>query len=184
MPNVLNMNVIQPRLLRQPGPFNPVRINTVVSTFARHIRLYLKPGATLYDAIVKPLAELGIHDASTTVLGGEFEDLYYCVAPPDPEGRTVIAYSQPIHAGRAYMVFGNATLGRSLKDEPLVHCHAVIRTETGAVFGGHIITEKTIVGSQASSVLVTSLEGIELRQGFDAETKISLLQPVGVAGHG
>ena len=174
---------VQPRFLRQPGRFNPVRINTVASPYARHVRLRLEPGKTLFDAIVGQLAGLNIHDASTTVLCGEFDDLYYCVAPPDPEGKTVIAYSKPIHAGRSYMVFGNATLGRSTEGKPLVHCHAAIRTESGEVFGGHIVTEMTIVGKQSSSVLVTSLEGLELRQAFDEETRISLLQPVEVAHH-
>lgn len=173
----------QPRFLRQPGRFNPVRIKSVSSPYGRHVRLILNPGETLFDAIVNHLSELDIHDASTTILGGTFEDLYYCVAPPDPEGRTVIAYSKPIHAGRAYMVFGNATLGRSIEGKPLVHCHAVIRTECGEVLGGHIITEKAIVGSKPSSVLVTSLEGFELQQAFDEETGISLLQPVEVAKH-
>ena len=178
-----NAKGTQPRFLRQPGRFNPIRINTVSSPYGRHIRLLLEPGKTLFDAIVNPLAEQNIRDASTTVLGGEFDDLYYCVAPPDPEGKTVIAYTKPIHAGRSYMIFGNATLGRSTEGKPLVHCHAAIRTQSGEVFGGHIITEMTIVGNRSSSVLVTSLEGLELRQAFDEETGISLLQPVEVAHH-
>jgi predicted DNA-binding protein with PD1-like motif len=173
----------QPRFLRHPGRFNPVRIKTVLSPYGRHVRLSLKPGVTLFEAIVNPLAELDIRDASTTILGGTFNDLYYCVAPPDPEGRTVIAYSKPKFAGRCYMVFGNATLGRSSEGKPLVHCHAVIRAESGDVLGGHIVTEQTIVGSKPSSVLVTSLEGFELRQAYDEETRTSLLQPVEVERH-
>jgi hypothetical protein len=173
----------QPRFLRQPGRFNPVRIKTVASPHGRHIRLSLKPGETLYDAIVLPLEALGIRDASMTILGGAFEGLHYCVAPPDPAGRTVIAYSEPRPAGHSYMVFGNATLGRSIDGTPLVHCHAVIRTERGDVMGGHIVTDKTIVGDKPISVLVTSLEGIELRQAFDEETGIPLFQPVEVESH-
>jgi predicted DNA-binding protein with PD1-like motif len=173
----------QPRYLRHPGRFNPVRIQTVSSPYGRHIRLCLKPGDTLFDAIVTPLAELGIRDASTTILGGAFEDLYYCVAQPDPEGRTVIAYSKPRPAGHSYMVFGNATLGRSIEGKPLVHCHAVVRTESGEVMGGHILTERAVVGSKPISVLVTSLEGFELRQAYDEETRIPLLQPVEADKH-
>jgi predicted DNA-binding protein with PD1-like motif len=177
------MNVKQPRFLRQPGRFNPVRITTVASRYGRHVRLLLKPGETLFDAIVGPLSELDIHSASTTILGGVFDDLYYCVAPPDPEGRTVIAYSKPRHAGRSYMIFGNATLGISSEGKPLVHCHAAVRTENGDVMGGHIVTDQTIVGNRPSSVLVTSLEGFELHQAYDEETGISLLQPVEVMSH-
>lgn len=173
----------QPRYLRQPGRFNPVRIKSVASPFGRHFRLLLEPGETLYDAVVKPLANLEIRDASMTILGGWFKDLYYCVAPPDPEGRTVIAYSEPRPAGFTYMVFGNATLGRSIDGDPLVHCHAAVKTERGEVMGGHIVTEKTIVGPKPISVLITSLEGFELRQAFDEETGIPLFQPMEVDNH-
>lgn len=178
------MKTHKPRLLRHPGTFNPIRIKSESSTYGIHIRLSLKPGETLFDAIVKPLAELNIRDASTTILRGTFERLYYCVAPPDPEKHSVIAYSEPRDAGRAYMIFGNATLGRSVKGDPLVHCHAVVRTERGDVMGGHIITERSIVGDKPISVLVTSMAGIELRQAFDEETRISLLQPYGGDAHG
>lgn len=174
----------RPRLLRHPGPFNPIRMKTESASCGIHIRLSLKPGETLFDAIVKPLAERNIHCASTTILRGAFEKLYYCVAPPDPEKHAVIAYSKPIDAGRAYMIFGNATLGKSAQGEPLVHCHAVIRTESGNVVGGHIITEQSIVGSKPISVLVTSIVGIELRQAFDQETGVSLLQPYEGDAHG
>ncbi len=173
----------QPRYLRQPGRFNPVRIKSVASPFGRHIRLLLQPGLSLYDAIVKPLASLNIRDASTTILGGAFENLDYCVAIPDPAKRTVIAYSNPRHAGHAYMVFGNATLGRSIEGKPLVHCHAVVRTEYGEVMGGHVVTESAIVGPKPISVLVTSLEGLELCQALDEETGIPLFQPVEASSH-
>ena len=173
----------QPHFLRQPGPFNPVRIKAESSSYGRHIWLSLKPGETLFDAIVNPLTESNVRAASMTILGGNFENLDYCVAPPDPEGRTVVAYSKPRHAGCSYMIFGNATLGTSIENTPLVHCHAAIRTENGAVMGGHIVTEQAIVGSKPISVLVTSLEGFELRQAYDEETGISLLQPVEIDHH-
>ena len=173
----------QPRYLRQPGRFNPVRIKSIASPFGRHIRLLLMPGESLYDAVVKPLAVLGIQDASTTILGGAFKDIYYCFATPDPEKRTVIKYSKPRHSKNAYMVFGNATLGRSIEGAPLVHCHAVVRTGRGEVVGGHIVTEKTIVGPKPITLLVTSLEGVELRQSFDEETGIPLFQPMEVDIH-
>ena len=173
----------QPRYLRQPGRFDPVRIRTEASPFGRHIRLLLKPGETLYNAIVKPLADIEVRDASMTILGGWFQNLFYCVAPPDPEGHTVIAYSVPRCAGLTYMVFGNATLGRAMEGAPLVHCHAVVKTENNEVTGGHIVTDKSIVGPKPISVLVTSLEGFELHQAFDEETGIPLFEPVGVESH-
>ncbi|WP_410004276.1 PPC domain-containing DNA-binding protein [Bartonella sp. HY328] len=147
------------------------------ATSSRHIRLSLQPEKSLYQGLVEPLAQLGIKSVSTTILGGYFLKLDYCVAPPDPSKQAVIAYTKPIHAGEAYMVFGNATLGFGLDDKPLVHCHASLRTQSGDVKGGHILTETSIVGPFPISVLVTSFEGFELRQAFDPETNIALLQP-------
>lgn len=175
--------VPRPRTLIHPGQLNPVRIQSMRSQSARHFRLALEPGISFFEAIVVPLAKVGVHSASMTILGGHFERLHYCVAPPDPSRQAVIAYANPIGAGRAYMIFGNATLGKNLKNLPLVHCHAAIRTESGEIKGGHILTETCIVGSNPIPVLVTSLDGFELRQVFDPETNISLLQPHGQPGN-
>ncbi len=165
----------RPRTLIHPGAFNPVRIQSRHSPTARHIRLSLQPGLSLFDALVQPLVAAGVKSASTTILGGFFHELQYCVAPPDPSRRAVIAYSDPIGAGRAYLVFGNATLGKNLHGDPIVHCHAAIRTEDGKTRGGHILTQSSIVGPHPISVLVTSLEGFELRVAFDPETNIPLI---------
>ena len=169
------------RTLIHPGPFNPVRIQSRQSARARHIRLALEPGVSLFDGLVRPLAEAGIENASTTILGGSFERLTYCVAPPDPTRQALIAYSAPIEAGPTYLVFGNATIGKNQRGEPIVHCHGCFRTSAGATRGGHIIADDSIVGASPISVLVTSLDGFELRVAFDPETNIPLIQPHEVA---
>ncbi|WP_019938612.1 PCC domain-containing protein [Bordetella sp. FB-8] len=166
------------RTLIHPGAFNPVRIQSKLSQRARHVRLALQPGASLFEGLVAPLLSLGIQNASMTILGGYFHALQYCVAPPDPTHEAVIRYSEPIDAGPAYMVFGNATMGKGTDGRPIVHCHAALRTAQGAAKGGHIITQNAIVGLQPISVLVTSLDGFDLRVAFDPETNIALIQPL------
>lgn len=165
------------RMLRHPGRFNPVRIHSERDLLGRHLRLSLEPGKSLHEAIVAPLAAVGVRSASTTILGGQFAQLSYCVAPPDPSGKAVIAYSAPIDAGETYMIFGNATLGISSQGAPLVHCHATIRCADGTFRGGHILPDRSIIGDRPISVLVTAFEGFTLRQSFDPETNIPLLQP-------
>lgn len=167
----------RPRTLIHPGAFNPVRIQSRQCAQARHIRLALQPGLSLFDALVRPLAEMGVESASTTILGGFFQQLHYCVAPPDPMGRAVIAYTVPRAAGRCTMVFGNATIGKGLDGRPLVHCHAAVRTEGGEIKGGHIVAPTSIIGSEPIAVLVTAFDGFELRVAFDPETNIALMQP-------
>lgn len=166
------------RTLIHPGPFNPIRIQSKRADRARHFRLLLAPGKNLFEALVVPLAELGVESASTTILGGMFDSLEYCTAPPDPSRQAIIRYTTPIESGRTWMVFGNATIGKSASGAPLVHCHAAVRTQSGELKGGHIITQSSIVGSTPISVLVTSLEGFELRVAFDPETNIPLIQPL------
>lgn len=165
------------RMLHHPGRFRPIRIQCGQAAFGAHFRLLLSPGSSLYDGLVQPLSALGVTSASTTILGGAMAELQYCVAPPDPAKRAVIAYGAPIPAGPGHLIFGNATLGSSVIGQPLVHCHAVIRDCAGAIRGGHILTEQSIVGAQPISVLVTAFEGFTLRQAHDPETNIALLQP-------
>ncbi|CAN5304601.1 DUF296 domain-containing protein [soil metagenome] len=165
------------RLLVHPGPSNPVRIQSRHARAARHIRLSLQPGRSLLDALIGPLAQIGIENASTTILGGAFEAMTYCVAIPDPTGEAVVAYSDPIVAGPAYVIFGNATIGKNADGQPIVHCHAAMQLRDGTTKGGHILAQQAIVGRHPISVLVTSLEGIALRVAYDAETNISLIQP-------
>lgn len=167
----------RPRTLIHPGRFDPVRIRSMHGASARHFRLALQPGLSLFEALVRPLAEQGVTSASTTILGGAFAQLHYCVAPSTPGGPAVIAYSAPIDAGAAFLIFGNATLGKSMRDAPLVHCHATLRTAAGEVKGGHLVPEACIVGTDPISVLVTALDAFELRQAHDPETNIPLLQP-------
>ena len=169
------------RTLKHPGPFNPVRIQSRRCSQGRHFRLALEPGMSLFDALVQPLHARGVASASVTLLGGNFESLDYCVTQPSHS--TVIEYSQPIRAGRAFMIFGNATVGRGAHGDAVVHCHAAFRDEAGDVRGGHIVTQSCRVTGSPMAVLVTALEGFELRVTFDAETNMALLQPQEVADH-
>lgn len=167
----------RPRTLVHPGEFNPIRIQSKGAPSARHFRLLLQPGKSLFEGLVEPLAKLGVKSASTTILGGYFEELQYCTAPPDPTKQALIAYGDPIAAGPCYMIFGNATIGKSMQGRPLVHCHSAIRTCDGLTKGGHVLAQFAIVGPHPISVLVTALDGFELRVTFDPETNIPLIQP-------
>lgn len=167
----------RPRLLIHPGPAHPIRIDSRQSRQGRHIRLTLQPGMNMFDAIIGPLAQIGIEHASTTILGGAFEQIAYCVAQVDPTGETRVGYAEPRQAGRSFLIFGNATIGKNQKGEPIIHCHGAIRSEDGTIKGGHILTQQAIVGAQPITVLVTAFSDIQLRVAYDAETNISLIKP-------
>lgn len=166
------------RTLAHPGRYNPIRINQMTSRAGKHIRLSLQPGVSIFDGLVSSLAEMGIHSASTTILGGYLDTLEYCVAPPDAKGAALIAYSAPLRAGKCEFIFGNATIGESADGQPMVHCHAVIRTKSGQLQGGHILTDTAVVSQRPMIVLVTSIDEFSIKQVFDPETQIPLFQPV------
>lgn len=171
------LNTPRPRTLIHPGKSIATRILHRHCEQGRHIRLSLKPGTSLFDALISPLQELGIQSASTTILGGEMDRLSYCVAPPDASGQAVISYTEPIDAGQACFIFGNATVGKDAVGRPIVHCHAAFRTASGSIKGGHIITQATIIGAQPITVLVTAFNAFDLQVSYDPETNISLIQP-------
>jgi len=143
----------------------------------RHFRLSLPQGRSLYESIVEALAEVDVHNASMTLLDGDLDALSFCLARPDATGRTVAAYTAPEVVGSARFIFGNATLGKSPAGTPVIHCHAVFRTAAGDVRGGHVLTDKAIVGASPVRVVATSLDGFDLRISFDEETRMPLLRP-------
>ena len=165
------------RTLVHPGPVGAVRIQHLHAAAARHFRLGLEPGRTLQDAIIEPLRALNVQAASMTLLGGRLERLLYCVAPPDPTGERIANYTRPIDAGAATLIFGNATLGKSARGEPVVHCHATFVCADGRVRGGHIVVDRSIVAGAPLPVLATTLDGIELRITQDDETHMPLMRP-------
>lgn len=165
------------RTLVHPGPVGPIRIEHLAAARARHFRLGLEPGRNLQDALIEPLLALGVQSASMTLLGGKLERLLYCVAPPDPTGERVANYTRPIDAGAATLIFGNATLGKSSRGEPVIHCHATFVCADGRVRGGHIVVDRSIVGGAPLPVLATSLDGIDLRITQDEETHMPLMRP-------
>ena len=167
----------RPRTLVHPGPVGAIRIEHRHANRGRHFRLGLEPGRTLQDAIIEPLMLLGVQAASMTILGGRLEKLLYCVAPPDPTGERVANYTRPIAAGAATLIFGNATLGKNGRGEPIVHCHATFVCGDGNVRGGHIVVDRSTVADAPIAVLATSLEGIELRITQDEETHMPLMRP-------
>lgn len=170
-------NPLRARTLIPPGAFNPIRIHSRSASAGRHFRVLLPEGVSLYDGIVQALKEHDVASASMTLLGGWFSHIEYCTAPPDPQQQTIVRYTTPIPVDNAYMVFGNATLGKSPEDKPLVHCHAAIADRSGTPAGGHVVPPNSILGPGGMSMLVLSLDNFELRMQFDVETNQPLLKP-------
>jgi len=174
----------RPRTIVHPGPFDAVRIDHMHAERGRHFRLALPQGRSVYESIVDALASVDVHNASMTLLDGDLNTLSFCLALPDRTGRVVATYSAPQVVKSARFIFGNATLGKSPSGAPVIHCHAVFRMADGAVRGGHLLTERAIVGASPITVVATALDGFELRVTYDEETRMPLLRPKTEHQHG
>ena len=59
----------------------------------------------------------------------------------------------------------------------MLHCHASFADAQGRLCGGHVLPDRTVVGARPVQVLATALDGIDLRLGFDPETRLHMLRP-------
>ncbi|CAG1016348.1 hypothetical protein BURC_01273 [Burkholderiaceae bacterium] len=173
----------RPRTIVHPGTHGAVRIEHMHAARGRHFRLSLPPGRSVFDSIVQSLASVDVHNASMTLLDGDLEALSFCLARPDATGRVVAAYTAPHVVLSARFIFGNATLGKSAAGTPVIHCHGVFRTADGDVRGGHVLTDKAIVGASRLNVVATALDGFDLRISLDEETRMPLLRPTAKDRH-
>ncbi len=166
----------QPRLLRQPGPVQPVRLHAR-SGPESCLRLELAPDRTLHEAVVAPLAARGIEAAVLTLLSGPWAQLTWCTGVPDPSGERVATYAAPRTVADALLVAGSATLGRGLDGQPLVHAHGVFAAES-EIGGGHLVPEGCVVGAAPTVAFAFAVAGFAIRQRHDVETNHFVLEPV------
>ena len=167
----------RPRAMVHPGPVAPLRLEHVAARGQSQWRLQLAPGQVLLQALTQALSALGVQTAALALLGGELQTVVYCLPIPDPEGQVIATYGAPLVLHDATLLRASATLGQGADGAPVMHCHATFADAQGAVRGGHVLPDRTVVGRRPLTVLVTALDGIDLRLGFDPETRLQMLRP-------
>jgi len=165
------------RTMVHPGPRADVRLEHVTAQPARQLRLSLMSGTCLHEGLTRALAAQGVRAAAMALIGGDLQQVAYCLPIPDPEGQVIATYGEPHVLHNASLLRGSATLGQDAQGEPVIHCHASFCDADGAVRGGHVLTPKTVVGTRPVTVLVSVLGGVTLRLGFDPETRLNMLRP-------
>jgi len=167
----------RPRTMVHPGPVAPLRLEPVPARGQRQWRLVLAPGQVLLPALTGALAAQGVQAAALALFGGELETVSYCLPIPDPEGQVIATYGAPLVLHQAALLRASATLGQTADGAPVIHCHASFADAQGQVRGGHVLPDRTVVGRRPVTVLATALDGIDLRLGFDPETRLHMLRP-------
>ena len=175
--SVLSSAPYRPRTMVHPGPVAPVRLEPVAARGQRQWRLSLAPGQVLLQALTDALAAQGVRTAALALLGGELETVAYCLPIPDPEGQVIATYGAPLVLHQVALLRASATLGQAADGAPVIHCHASFADADGTVRGGHVLPDRTVVGRRPVTVLATALDGIDLRLGFDPETRLHMLRP-------
>jgi predicted DNA-binding protein with PD1-like motif len=167
-------------MMRHPGPVHPVRIESrEESGPATTIRLRLAPGRSLHDALVEPLAGLGLVSAAVNLVGGRLDRLRYVLAYPRPGTPQVVLLGDLIDTrGPISLIAANATLGRNLKSQSFLHCHGVFAGSDGAAFGGHVFAEDTFVGDDAPVAILRGFDGFRVAMVPDDEIVAAPFQPV------
>jgi predicted DNA-binding protein with PD1-like motif len=167
----------RPRTMVHPGPRARVRLEHVAASGNRHMRMTLSAGTHLHEGLTQALAATGAQAAAMALMGGDLDEVAYCLPIPDPEGQVIATYGEPHVLRGASLLRGSATLGQDAQGAPVIHCHASFCDAEGQVRGGHVLTQRTVVGRQPVVVLVSVLDGVALRLGFDAETRLNMLRP-------
>lgn len=171
------LGLYRPRTIAHPGPVAPVRLEPVAARGQRQWHLTLAPGQMLLEALTRALGAQGVQAAAMALLGGELQTVAYCLPIPDPEGQVIATYGAPLVLHQVTLLRASATLGRTADGLSVMHCHASFADAQGTVRGGHVLPERTVVGRRPVTVLVTALDGIDLRLGFDPETRLHMLRP-------
>ena len=167
----------RPRTMVHPGPMATLRLEHVAASGQRQWRLTLAPGQVLLSAVTGALAALGVQAAAMALLGGDLQTVAYCLPIPDPEGQVIATYGAPLVLHAVTLLRASATLGQGADGAPVIHCHATFADAQGQVRGGHVLPDRTVVGRRPVTVLATALDGIDLRLGFDPETRLHMLRP-------
>ena len=166
------------RTVFHPGPIAARRFTAHVAEVTDYFRLWLAPGKSLFDAILDLFTERGFNHATLHLYDGDLAKAAYMVAPPDPSGELVVAYSDPQElAGGARLITANADLGRKANGQPILHCHGALRDGKGRLHGGHIPTDICIIGDGGVRgwAVVPHDEGFVVKN--DDETRFPVLSP-------
>jgi predicted DNA-binding protein with PD1-like motif len=170
------------RLVRHPGRPADARYLAESSPNCRTLRLTFAPGISLLEGIVLPLQREKITSAVINLLGGPMERIEYCMPADDTTGHTVATYGEPGRERNGFFLGGTATLGLAVDGLPFIHCHGSFVTEAGELRGGHIVTEKTIVGPTPLTAFVRTIETFIVQLSEDSETNHRVFHPRSTSG--
>jgi len=169
------MDVI--RSLRQPGPTHPNRIDCFRGE-VQTLRFPLRVGATLNEAVTRPMVEAGFQSGTMTFRGLGLDPFRYVMPGPADDASHVAYFTAPrAPVGVTRIEQANATFGWA-DGEPFIHCHAAWVEPDGSRRGGHILPHETIVCDEVTAD-AWGFREVRIEARPDPETNFTLFQPMG-----
>ncbi|MEA2769121.1 MAG: hypothetical protein QOD93_2083, partial [Acetobacteraceae bacterium] len=165
------------RLLRQPGPTHPSRIDSFRGDLST-LHFDLHPGQTLNQAITAPLVDAGFQSGTVTFKGTALNPFRYVMPGPADNASHVAYFTAPrAPPGTTRIEQANATFGWA-DGKPYIHCHATWIEPDGTRRGGHILPHETIV-AEPGEATAWAFHTIRIDTQPDPETNFTLFQPSG-----
>ncbi|MDK9696946.1 MAG: DNA-binding protein [Siculibacillus sp.] len=166
----------RPTRIRQPGPAPADRV-VAVACRGRRFEAHLVAGETLLAGIARCFATEGLSSGTVRLDGLALALFAWCMPAPPRDARHAAFYSETFRAAEVTRVLeGAMTVGR--RDGALAfHAHGTWREADGAVRGGHVLPEGTVV---AEDVVLPAfgLDGAVFRADPDEETGFTVFAPV------
>lgn len=160
---------------RHPGPPRAERIASL-ACWARPLRLRLRPGLPLDQAVAEAFAAQGHKAGYLRLRGIDMARIDYVRPAPAPGHGPVAWYSATERLEPAWLAEAGLHLGRR-DGAAFVHGHGLWRgTEEGALRMGHLLGPDCRLGAEVEAV-GWGLSGAMLSIEADAETGFSLFAP-------
>jgi predicted DNA-binding protein with PD1-like motif len=166
----------QARRIAQPGPAPAERIQWAEAT-GRPVAFALPAGVRLLDAVRQAFVAEGFHGGVLRLEGGALAPFAYVMPALSRDGRNAAFYSDTFRpSGTSRLRTGALTFGIR-DDAPFFHCHALWTEADGALHGGHILPDETVVAEPIRAAGF-GLAGAAFLAEPDPETNFTLFGPV------
>ncbi len=166
-------------MLTHPGPADPNRIQ-IVPCRAHPLKLTLRAGMPMDQAVVKAVQSAGFSAAWLWVADAPCDRLSYVIPGPPPGDGRVAFYSDthvltPDGSALPHITAMGLHLGQG-DDGPAIHAHGLWNDAQGQHHMGHLRPEETLL-SRDVQITGWGIDGAIFRRMADPETGFDLFAP-------
>ncbi|GAB5467255.1 MAG: hypothetical protein Kilf2KO_02850 [Rhodospirillales bacterium] len=163
---------------QHPGPPLEPRRLSLQAESAGEYRVRLAPGSELHAAVIAAAVDLGLVQATVSLLSGSFDRFSYLTGQPDASGQRLATYGAPtLLDGPVTLIGANGLIGSDPEGRALFHCHCVVADAQGQVHGGHLPPEACVVGAGGLTLHLLGLAKAGFRVAYDSETNYPIFHP-------